>query len=152
MDLEVILTDIGVEVSVPFDSIVEHSTFKLKNVIVYPFMGAIKRNRMESGYLLIPEGVGALIRFKESEGKGTYNGLFYGEDQGLSASVSLDSIRSQDGSLIQVPSLGANMFGVIHGEDQNGLLTIIESGASYASFAAKFSNPNAFQITNFKFI
>ena len=150
MDLEVILTDSGVEVSVPFDSIVEHSTFKLKNVIVYPFMGAIKRNRMESGYLLIPEGVGALIRFKESEGKGTYNGLFYGEDQGLSASVSLDSIRSQDGSLIQVPSLGANMFGVIHGEDQNGLLTIIESGASYASFSAKFSNPNAFQITNFE--
>ena len=39
-------------------------------------MGAIKRNRMESGYLLIPEGGWGVNSFKESEGKGTYNGHF----------------------------------------------------------------------------
>ncbi len=155
LKLKVILTDDGVEVSIPYDEIeelgnVEPTNFRLKNINVYPYMGAIKRNRMESGYLLIPEGVGSLIRFNNSEGKGTYLGRFYGNDQGLSGSVSLSEIKNEEGVLIPEPTLTANMFGVVHGTNQNAMLTIIDSGASYASFTASFSSPERLQISSFQ--
>ena len=155
LKLKVILTDDGVEVSVPYDEIeelgnVDPTNFRLKNINVYPYMGAIKRNRMESGYLIVPEGVGSLIRFKDSEGKGTFLGRFYGEDLGLSSSIKLEDIKNEEGFLIPEPSLTANMFGVVHGVNQNAMLTIIESGASYASFTASFASQERLQISSFQ--
>ena len=50
----------------------------LKSISVLPFFGAAGRN--ETGYMLIPDGSGALINFGDSNAKQSYSGEIYGSD------------------------------------------------------------------------
>ncbi|MFC5652575.1 DUF5696 domain-containing protein [Paenibacillus solisilvae] len=57
------LTDDGIEVTIPENSIVESGTARLVSLEALPFLNAAKGS--EDGAILLPDGSGALIRFKE---------------------------------------------------------------------------------------
>lgn len=56
------LTPYGLRVAVPQHSIVEGGSFRLVNLDILPFFGAVA-NGKTPGYLFVPDGPGALLRF-----------------------------------------------------------------------------------------
>ncbi|QNK59517.1 hypothetical protein H7F31_12025 [Paenibacillus sp. PAMC21692] len=61
--MEVVLEDGGLSVRFPHDSIVEEGNF-LTSIIAFPMFGAAKQG--ESGYMVIPDGTGAITHFNQS--------------------------------------------------------------------------------------
>ncbi|MFZ9139551.1 MAG: DUF5696 domain-containing protein, partial [Bacilli bacterium] len=107
----------GVKVFLPFESIHEGGDFRLSSIALYPMLGATKRLRTP-GYVVIPDGVGALIRYSDNPDIGVYSKRFYGNDLGL-------NLQSYEQPLF------ANMFGLVHGHQQHAMLGIIEEGAAH---------------------
>lgn len=124
-DFEVTLTDEGMRAHVPYDSIVEHNPeqIRLSSIIVFPALGASEMDVIP-GYMMIPDGSGALIRYEDNEGQffTPFEEKFYAEDLGI------NSLRS---SVTNYP-LSMPIFGAVHGINQNGFLGIIESGDTNA--------------------
>ena len=119
LKLIVYIDDSGLNVEIPFDSIVEHGQMKLANISVYQYFGATKRARIP-GYTFVPDGIGALIRYDDTI-KGIYNKRFFGNDLGLTQTKSNEQM------------LFANLYGVVHGVDQNGFINIIKNGSTYGN-------------------
>lgn len=119
LKLIVYIDDEGLTVNVPFESIVEHGQMKLSNISLYQFFGATKRDRIP-GYSFLPDGIGALIRY-DDEIKQIYNKRFFGINLGLGHNA------------LDEPILSANLYGVVHGVNQNGFINIVESGSTYGS-------------------
>ncbi|NMA04837.1 MAG: hypothetical protein GX931_00510 [Acholeplasmataceae bacterium] len=117
-DFSVYIDENGLHFEVPFDSITEGETLKLASIKLYPFFGAAKRNRIP-GYVFIPDGMGALIRFDDDNTKGAYSKRFFGPDYGVYLSSN------------EKP-LTFNTYGVVHGIDQNAFLGVVDEGASHA--------------------
>jgi hypothetical protein len=111
----------GLHIDLPFSSIEELGDFKLSTISLYPMLGATKRLRTP-GYVVIPDGVGALIRYTDDPDLGVYSKRFYGDDQGLNAYTSDQP-------------LFANMYGVVHGHRQHALLAIVDDGSAHAIFS-----------------
>ena len=110
----------GLHIDLPFDSIEELGELKLSTISLYPMLGATKRLRTP-GYVVIPDGVGALIRYTDDPNIGVYSKRFYGSDEGLNAYTSDQP-------------LFANMYGLVHGHQQHAMLAIIDDGAAHANF------------------
>jgi hypothetical protein len=110
----------GLHIDLPFSSIEEVGDFKLSTISLYPMLGATKRLRTP-GYVVIPDGVGALIRYTDDPDIGVYSKRFYGNDEGLNA-YTLDQ------------PLFANMYGLVHGHQQHAMLALINNGAAHAIF------------------
>ncbi len=107
----------GLSVSLPFESIAEGGDFRLSSIALYPMLGATKRLRTP-GYVVIPDGVGALIRYTDDPNIGVYSKRFYGSDAGL-------NLYNYDQPLF------ANMYGLVHGHGQHAMVSIIEQGAAH---------------------
>ena len=141
--LRVMLEDAGVSVEIPFDSIQEADpAYKLGQVYVYPFLG-YTRDAVTPGYMFIPDGSGSLIRFAETtKATNMYYGRYYGADLGMLVELPYD--RAVNRAMhISVP-----VYGMVHGEKENGYIAIVEKGASYGEIQA---HPAGI-ITNFNFI
>ena len=141
--LRVMLEDAGVSVEIPFDSIQEADpAYKLGQVYVYPFLG-YTRDAVTPGYMFIPDGSGSLIRFAETtKATNMYYGRYYGADLGMLVELPYD--RTVNRAMpISVP-----VYGMVHGEKENGYIAIVEKGASYGEIQA---HPAGI-ITNFNFI
>lgn len=110
----------GLHIDLPFASIDELGDFKLSSISFYPMLGATKRLRTQ-GYVVIPDGVGALIRFTDDPNLGVYTKRFFGHDEGLNAYTSDQP-------------LFANMYGVVHGHQQHAMLAMIDQGSAHAIF------------------
>jgi hypothetical protein len=120
-DFEVTLTNEGLQAHVPYDSIVEQNpdTIRLSSIIVFPALGATKMDEIP-GYMMIPDGSGALIRYEDNEGQffTPFEEKYYAPDEGINA------LRT---SVTNYP-LSMPIFGAVHGVNQNGFVGIIESG------------------------
>ena len=143
--VEVILqldTD-GVRVEVPAASISEDNPdFRLGQVYVYPFLGAT-RGSTTPGYMFVPDGTGSLIQFADStRAENMFYGRYYGDDLGISAVMPYDPLVTNP-EPISYP-----VFGMVHGEDQNAFLAVVETGAAYAEVQV---HPAGI-ITNFNFL
>ena len=141
--LRVMLEDAGVSVEIPFDTIQESDpAYKLGQVYVYPFLG-YTRDAVTPGYMFIPDGSGSLIRFAETtKATNMYYGRYYGADLGMLVELPYD--RTVNRAMpISVP-----VYGMVHGEKENGYSAIVEKGASYGEIQA---HPAGI-ITNFNFI
>ena len=124
---EVTLTERGFDVSLRQDSIKENSNALLSNVSIYPFFGAAKKELIP-GYIMVPDGVGALFRFDQFEDfTSPYQKPFYGRDFAISTFVDETSITRDD------LNLTANTYGAIHGINQQGYLNILKEGQAYAT-------------------
>lgn len=120
-DLEVTLTDEGLHAYVPYSSIVENNSDEilLSSIIIFPALGATKMDEIP-GYMVIPDGAGALIRYEDNEGKfiAPFEEIYYDQNYGV------QSLRS---SVTSYP-LSMPIFGAVHGVYQNGFVGIIEQG------------------------
>ncbi|GHV66647.1 hypothetical protein AGMMS49928_01850 [Spirochaetia bacterium] len=112
-------------VSVPFDKIVYRSSYPITSLALLPFMGSGSVD--DEGYLLVPDGSGALINFNNGKhNQIAYNNNVYGWDEAMPR----DAVISDNKAAYPV-------FGV----EKNGasLVCIIEEGASYAAVRADVS-------------
>lgn len=134
LDVIVELTDSGMHVRVPADSLYEGEQFRLSGVYLYPFLGASRLGE-EAGYMLIPEGSGALIDLAYNGGRysSPYIRKIYGNN------IALDSQISQDFNFPSVEDPAAvsmPIYGIAHTDKQLAVLGIAEEGRSNAQVLA----------------
>lgn len=129
IQLEVRLEDADLVVTVHNDSIYEPTDVRLIAMQLYPFFGATKEGDVP-GYMFIPDGAGALIRFGETGIPMTtpFRAMIYGQDYGL-GSGTVTTLNQPH--VVRMP-----VYGMVHGINQNAFLTIIESGDHYAELIA----------------
>jgi hypothetical protein len=122
-------------IEVPQDQIYDGPNAKLARLSPYPFIGATKGDRIP-GYIMIPDGIGALIRFeKESLFTNVYEKPFYGFDVGTARNIveRTGFVRAEQG-------LFASVYGMVHGINQHAFLSHIEQGSPYASLVVYPAN------------
>lgn len=119
--LEVTLESGGLHAYIPYESITETETdwTVLSSIILFPGFGATTMDDIP-GYMVIPDGVGTLMRYEDNEDQFStpFEARFYGQNIGL------PSFRQ---SVTSYP-LSMPLFGAVHGVDQNAFSAIIESG------------------------
>lgn len=98
-------------------------SYLLGTIDILPYFGAGFAD--ETGYMLVPDGSGALIHFKQGSSAPPYVGQVYGED----SSVAQQAIRRDLTPQIHLP-----LYGIRKGE--SAFLAIIEEGASLARIRA----------------
>lgn len=133
----------GVRVEVPFETVREDNPdFRLGRIFVYPFLGATRGSSVP-GYMLLPDGIGSLIRFADTtRAQNMIIQRYYGPDLGMIAYMPYDPYVTSPFP-ISFP-----VFGVVHGEGQNAFLSVVEEGAAYGELQ---THPAGI-ITNFNFI
>lgn len=135
-DLQVTLSDTGVSVRIPEDSIVEaEDGVRLQSIYVYPFLGS-SYGCDNPGYLFVPDGCGALISTgQKTVAAENYEKQIYGSDLGMGAfksMVSQNMLRSAEEIYMPV-------FGSILEEGKYGFAGIVTEGDEYCRIAAYVS-------------
>jgi hypothetical protein len=116
----------GFEVTVPYDEIEYISEFPPIEIQVLPFFGA--GNIEDEGYMLVPDGSGALINFNN----GKYNqNPYYNNVYGWDEAIYRDAILLD-------PKAHLPVFGIE--KNNSAFICVIEEGAAYASLRASVSN------------
>ena len=123
------------------DGILEYGTNKIKSIDLLPYFGA--GSSAQDGYLLVPDGSGALIYFNnERLTARSYSQSLYGFDNGTNDKTMGGYAIAGYFTLSQNAYMP--VFGVHCGDD--GFLAIISDGAARASvnanIAGKYSNYN----------
>lgn len=135
LTVEVTLEGSELVVHVPNDSIVEDNDgVYISSVSLFPFMGYTFLDN-QNGYMLVPDGNGALINLDNKEGRYStgFSQMIYGNDEGFEDSYvetllweHYDIVR--DANLVLAP-----IFGMAHLDDQEAYLAVVEDGATRAS-------------------
>ena len=115
-------------VEVPLEEIEYKEDYPVYNLSVLPYFGA--GGTKDEGYMLVPEGGGALINF--NNGKTSQNSYFsnlYGWDMAQDREAIVHETRAY-----------YNVFGAA--KDDASFLCIVEEGAPYASIQADISGKN----------
>ena len=116
---------------------VDDSTFTIKSLTFLPYMGSSFNDSVD-GYLFIPDGSGALIRFQPARGySSTYAARVYGSDMGVASTASMTAYYMKDEPQVYMP-----VYGVVHGARQNALFGVIDGGTAYASIVATPAQTN----------
>lgn len=134
IELEVWLDNDFLEVHVPESGITESETGKLASLRLYSFLGAVQANDID-GYMFIPDGSGALIRFDDDHvgGNAPYQASVYGEDEGFKRTYDEDG---QTEVMNPVQNISLPVYGMVHEPNQQALFTIIEDGKYYSDVIA----------------
>ncbi|HZG75996.1 MAG TPA: DUF5696 domain-containing protein [Paenibacillus sp.] len=129
LTLEARLAGDSIEFRIPFDSIEESGGGnRLQSVFVYPFFGGTKGVRQEEGYMLIPDGSGALVRLNEPTiATQPYIGRVYGDDLGMKGSPALSDSFALPPEQVHLPA-----YGIAHETGKDAFAALIEGGAAYA--------------------
>jgi hypothetical protein len=129
--LNVELDGDNLQVSIPKEKIDENKRTKLISIKVYPFLGSVNENDI-NGYMFLPDGSGALIRYEKSGKKaGTpFVGSIFGKDESFRKTVKVNE------KVYPVQQIKMPVFGAVHGVKQNAFLTVIEDGYSYGDVVA----------------
>lgn len=135
----VTLNDRGITVVIPQEDIREQrpEEFTVASFYVYPFLGHSYLGQDE-GYMLIPDGQGALIHLEDNEGR--FNSPFtrtvYDTNIGIEEIVTSQWYESAEAVIMPV-------FGMAHTEAGIGFLGVIESGDVGAQIMA---HPNGVRL------
>lgn len=157
-DLHVTIEDGSLVVNIPNDSIEEYNPdlwdnsqystyYLLRNITVFQYFGSTMAE--DDGYVIIPDGSGALISLEEDpKAKTTLILDVYGDDPGYKSL----SIRSRSYTLKDTKRLTLPIYGVVHNTGNTGFYTIIESGAPYAQYTFRSAgHVNAWYSSYFNF-
>ncbi len=125
--LSVYLDQNGLNIEVPFSSVQDSGNFLISTITVYRNFGLTTKDLIP-GYVFIPDGIGALIRYDESMSK-NFSKRFYGPDLTLNTPT-LERY------------LTAGVYGTVQGIGQNAMFTILESGAANGSLIYQSHSPN----------
>lgn len=121
-------------IAIPDEKIIEHyasaedKDYRLGALSVYSYFGGVNGDQID-GYNFVPDGVGALIRYKpvSETPYNDYTKAVYGSNRAKMTTSSL----TQDTADIHMP-----VFGYVHGVNQHGMVANIAEGAEYASIIA----------------
>lgn len=117
-------------VRVPEYSIVENKegTY-ISTVSLFPFMGYTYLGE-ENGYMLIPDGNGALIYLDDKEGRYStgFSRLIYGTDEGLTSSAVTSQLWGMFDMVTDPNNVIAPIFGMAHTDHQIAYLAVVEEG------------------------
>ena len=114
-------------------SLKETGKSKLGTLSFMSFMGSVYEDTVP-GYMLVPDGSGALIRFQKTKAYlSGYSRKVYGSDLSIDndeAASNLNGNRTDDYAT-EENQLSLPLWGMVHGENQNGFLATIDSGELY---------------------
>lgn len=126
-------------VTIPDDSIIEEQegTY-ISSISVFPFMGYSFLDKQE-GYMLVPDGNGALIDLDNKEGRYVtgFSQMIYGSDSGFVESDTKTYLWEELDMLQDASQVIAPIFGMAHTKDQKGYLAIVEKGEKRAYIEAQ---------------
>lgn len=128
-DLAVTLTNEGITAFVDKASIIEESDrYKMASLYVYPFLGHSLLGERD-GYMMIPDGAGALINLTDKDGKYSqpYTANIYGDNAGVDDPFVLSLFNYMD-PFNDTENVLAPVFGMVHTDTAIGYLAIIEEG------------------------
>lgn len=123
------LQDNKLVVSIPYEEIEENGKNKITAVTVFPFLGSTEGDEIP-GYVFIPDGSGALMRFENRSLKlnSPFSARVYGKDYGVDL-ITFGTVNSNSSSYrISLP-----VYGITHGVKQNAFLARINEGSAYAN-------------------
>lgn len=126
-------------VNIPDESIVEYKAENyIGTVSVYPFMGYTYLGEKE-GYMLIPDGNGALINLDDKEGRYSsgFSQMIYGDDAGFRNFVTQSLLWGEYDTVVDCNQVIAPIFGMAHTEDEQAYLAVVENGAERAYIEAQ---------------
>ncbi|WP_409273505.1 DUF5696 domain-containing protein [Neobacillus sp. SCS-31] len=131
LELVVELKEDGIAVSIPDEKIKESKRTKLISLKLYPFLGAVNENEID-GYMFIPDGSGALIRYQKGGKKADapFSAAIYGSDQGFQRN------RGNQEDIIPVQQIKMPVFGAVHGVKENGFVAVVEKGYEHGEILA----------------
>lgn len=139
LTMNVSLEEDDLVVNIPDDSIVEEQegTY-ISTIIPFPFMGYSFLDD-KAGYMLIPDGNGALINLDNKEGRYTtgFSQMIYGSDAGFDDTSVKDKLWDEIDMVRDANEVIAPIFGVAHTEEQIGYLAVVEEGEKRASIEAQ---------------
>lgn len=115
-------------VEMPLDSLEYRKSTPIYTMVLLPYFGAGGPD--DEGYLLVPEGGGALINFNNNKlSQASYYANLYGWDMALSRDALVHDTRAY-----------FNVFGIANGDDS--FICILEEGAPYVSIQADIAGHN----------
>lgn len=138
LELYMSLKNDHLEFYVPFESIKETGEFKLASVYIAPFLGAVRENK-KYGYIFMPEGSGALIRFsKSSLSSNIFEKRIYGKDYSIENLREISDLKASrpNDFLREEPTIYMPIFGIVHGVNQNAIFGRVVEGDEYSSIVA----------------
>ncbi|MCH5262118.1 MAG: hypothetical protein J1F42_04330 [Lachnospiraceae bacterium] len=132
-------------VNIPDESIAEKKESNYISAIsLFPFMGYSFLDD-EEGYMLIPDGNGALINLDNKEGRYTtgFSQMIYGKDAGFTDSGVRNLLWDEIEMVRNANQVIAPIFGMAHTEEGTGYLAVVEAGEKRASIEA---HPNGVMV------
>lgn len=129
--LNVELENDSLQVSIPKEKIEENKRTKLISIKIYPFLGSVNQNDV-NGYMFLPDGSGALVRYEKSGKKADtpFVGSIFGKDESFKKTVKVNE------KVYPVQQIKMPVFGAVHGVKQNAFLTVIEEGYTSGDIVA----------------
>ncbi len=127
---------------IPVDQVVEimETSYTTAGIYVFPFLGYSYMGEDE-GYMIVPDGQGAIIRLENNEGryKNPFSRQVYGVNIGVDGVV-------HSATAVPVENVIMPIFGMVHTADQIGFLGVVEEG-DYACTIMAYMNGNT--VSNF---
>ena len=136
--VKITLEEDGLTVAIPDSGIrQENEQTRLGRLYIMPFFGAAYKDTYP-GYIFIPDGSGALIRFDKARVYNSmYKGRIYGRDYSInSVRENTINLRSEFYGAVETPAIMLPVFGIAHGSNQNAFISRITSGAEYCEIHA----------------
>ncbi len=122
-------------------SMEESGDCKIKELSFLPFLGSTLEDEIP-GYFFVPDGCGALMRFQKAI---TYTsgieGRIYGKDPGIDSLMEATNLMASRGNdyMVEENVMTLPVFAIVHGDGQNGIMAIIDSGVEQAYITASAS-------------
>ena len=131
-DIVITLTAGGISAEIPADSIEVPPDYALSAIYMMPFLGAVYGDEFP-GYMFVPDGSGALIRFaKPRYYPAPYSARVYGDDLGLKGKPAAAPDPETAVPPVEDERVSLPVFGIAHGKDQDAFLAVV-SGSDYYS-------------------
>ena len=129
LTLQYLLTDTGVTVNIPNDSLEYNDDYPLLRISVLPYFGADQANQDANGYLFIPDGSGTVIDMNQNEPnrRRIITGKVYGENSSkLPAKTAVEKVEQYYLPVFgTVRNNASALFGIITSGDANAEITSI---------------------------
>lgn len=145
LTLQVTLEGDDLVVTVPDESIQEtEENCYISTISLYPFMGYSFLDD-KNGYMLVPDGNGALIYLDNKEGRYTtgFSQMIYGKDAGFEQPSPQSYLWEKYDTVIDANQVIAPVFGMAHTDEQLGYVAVVEDGDTRASIEA---HPNGVMV------
>lgn len=142
-NVEISLKEDHIELGLEKDSLLEYDeeNYHLAKMHFLPFLGSTRQGEMD-GYIFIPDGSGALMRFDANmKYSSSYSAKLYGPDAGLDQLNPVNDLvaKRTDDYLVDEFRATVPVYGMVHGAEQYGIMTVINGGREYATIHASLA-------------